>query len=160
MAYADLPTLLARAGRLAPAWTTTSDPDTADLLRMLEDIAAEIDAQLAAAGVTLPVSQATAAALAGVNADGVLVVAIPATFPQMGDTEMAILTEARARWERFLAAVTDGTYPAVRIIVTDAQPELVASSFWEKDVGYPYDTTLEWWQRPDLAPAVFRGERG
>lgn len=159
MTYADLPTLLARAGRLAPAWTNESDPDQADLLQMLEDTAAEIDTELLAAGVPLPVNATTAKALAGVNADAALTIAIPATFPLLGEAENAILREARARWDSFLTSVRDGSYPAVKIVVdVDEEAAVVAHSFWDTDVGYPYDSVAEWNLRRDLRPGVFRGE--
>jgi len=167
MSYADLPTLLARAGRLAKAWTETSDPDVADLLVMIRDVAAELDAELAAAGVTLPVADRYKAALAGTNADGALILAIEGTFPDGGPEVDGILNGARSRYQAAIDAIRAGVHPVVRPAVDDGTAALTASSFWDSEAfcyGYPGSRAWNEWAgysgNPALAPAVFRDDQG
>ena len=165
MAYADLNTLLARAGRVAPAWTEETDPDLSDLEVFLANAASEIDAELQARQISLPLAAEPAAALAGLNADGALIVALEATFPDARGglvSGMALLEGARARWDSGLAALRDGTHTVVRWLETTTAAGQGASSFWDSEAqAYGvYSYPSEWEQNPPLAPAVFRNERG
>lgn len=100
-AYAGVGDLKARAGRLAAAWTDDSVPSEGDLEQFLEQVAAQIDGGLAAAGVTVPVTDtAAAAALQSLNVDGALILALEATWPGASGPQgvAELLAGARLRY--------------------------------------------------------------
>ena len=170
MAYADLASLLARAGRIAPAWDNDTDPDLADLERLLDDVAAEIDAELAARGIGVPATGAAAQALLGMNADGALVLALEATFPEAKGgvvSGMAILEGARGRYQYAVDSIRNGTHSVIRLLESGSAATAGASSFWETEsetygmVGS--EAVTEWSSvtgNPRVAPGVYRDQRG
>lgn len=163
MAYADLNALLARAGRLAGAWTDETDPDLSDLEVFLGNVAAEIDAELLSRSITVPINDQAAAALAGMNADGALVLAIEGTFVGTRSEEVTnILTGARTRYQAALDAMRNGTHTVVRWLESTTAASLGASSFWdtEMDDYGVVEVPPEWINNPAIAPAVFRNEKG
>lgn len=135
MAYADLAALKARAGALANAWTATSNPDDDQVSGFLDDVAAEIDALLVARGATPPVAgTAGAGALRNINADGALLLALEATYPEGSGPSSAssLIDTVRARWEEARGELLAGTLPALALLES-ASSAPHASSFWENE---------------------------
>lgn len=159
MAYAALTDVQARAGALAAAWTSTSNPSTTQINGFLDDIAAEIDAALAGRSLAAPDTGTTAAAaLKNVNALGALVLALKATYPEgsgPGSASKAI-DDAKAEYDSLFAQIVDGTHPAVSALSAGAV-NTRASSFWEQEPLYgifPSDPDeLTVWS-PDANPAI------
>lgn len=135
MAYADLASVKARAGALAGGWTDTSRPANDDIEAFIEDVAAELDALIAARGYALPAADSAAAlALRGVNADGALVLALEATYPESSGPGAAVKTidDARARYENARAQIEEGVFSAFALLESgSAAPS--ASSFWQSE---------------------------
>lgn len=137
-AYADLAAVKARAGVLANSWSAATTPSNTDISGFLDDVAAEIDALLTARGYTPPVAGSAAAkALKGINADGALVLALEATFPEGSGPSSAgkPLDEARARYENAYDALLDGSLPALALLASSgAAPS--ASNFFSNEPEY------------------------
>lgn len=138
MAYAALTDVQARAGALAGAWTTTSNPSTSQITGFLDDIAAEIDAALAGRGLAITDPASTAAlALKNVNAVGALILALQATYPEGSGPSSAskAITDAKADYDALFAAIIDGSHPAVQALEA-GDVEHRASSFWSEEPLY------------------------
>lgn len=135
MAYADLASLKARAGALANAWTATSNPDDEQVSGFLDDVAAEIDALLVARGATPPPDgTAGADALRNINADGALLLALEATYPEGSgpSSASALIDTVRARFDQARGELLDGTLPALALLES-ASSAPHASSFWANE---------------------------
>ncbi len=166
MAYASIASVKSRAGALSRSWTDTSQPSNPDLEVFLDDVAAEIDGYLQARGLTPPVAGSAAAnALRGVNADGGLVLALEATFPEGTDKT---IENARSRYEKTVQAIVEGTHPAVALLEATTAVAPSESNLWSKEPGYglplgiPVQPPLYPGQpamdlNPYLAPQVTRG---
>jgi len=160
VAYANLSAVTARAGALARAWTAESAPSFSDIEGFLDDVAAEIDALVAARGLTPPLAGSAAAnALRGVNADGALVLALEATYPETSGPSSAAKTldDARRRYEQAVEALTTGTHPAVAVLEASADAPS-ATSFWQQEPGYGQQTPTTDDLNPYTAPAFARGQ--
>lgn len=166
MAYATLQAVRARAGALAGSWTDSSTPSSEDVETFLENVASEIDALLNARGLTPPTLGSPAAdALVSVNADGALVLALEATFPESSGPSSAgkTIDGARTRYSAAQAALVAGTHPVV-LLLEAANVQSRASSFWENEPFYgifPFDPKLDPLApdaNPNTAPAVARGQ--
>lgn len=160
MAYADRNSVLARAGRLKGAWTDATSPDLPDLDRFLDEVAGEIDLALSGHGIVLPLDTVASAGMAGMNADGALVLLLEATFPADSGPASAkeILDGARARWLAGMASLITGKNPVV--IYSTTKEQLGASNFWDREPAYP--TYTDRWQEswyPGSQIAVHRGQR-
>lgn len=123
MAYAGVGELRGRAGRLASAWDDDSTPSVNDLGAYVDQIQGEVDAALAAHGIAVPLTSATALLAAKkLVLDGALVLALEATFPNGGPPGAdAMLTGARSR---YLDA--DGTVrvePLVALVTSESGGE-------------------------------------
>jgi hypothetical protein len=164
--YADVEAVQARAGVLSTAWTATSSPSLTDIAGFLDDIAAEIDAALGGRSLTAPAAGSVAAnALKNGNALGALVLALQATFPEGSGPASASkqIDSARAEYEALMAAIMDGTHPAVRLLEAGAASAR-ATTFWHNEPQYglfPYDPRLDPLApdaNPNTAPTVARGQ--
>jgi hypothetical protein len=161
VAYADLAAVKARAGRLAAAWAASTTPSDGDVTGFLADTAAEIDALLAARGLTTPATGAAASALRGLNADGALALALTATWP--GDDGPSSAKDARAdarsRWEQGIRALAEGRHPAVALLESSSSAP-AASDFWSDEPTYGQDVTAaeRALRNPFLAPEFERGQ--
>jgi hypothetical protein len=166
VAYATLEQVIARAGALSSAWDDNSLPSLGDIVQFLADVSSEIDALLGARGLTAPAGSTAALALAPLNADGALVVALQATFPETRGPAAATQTiaGAQARYEEGMAALLDGSHPALALLEA-GNVAARASSFWENEPLYgliPGDPdTLTPFSKdgnPNTAPAFARGQ--
>lgn len=161
-AYAEPLDVYARAGRLRDAFGQNDAPGEPEIQGFLDDVAGELDALISSHGVSVPVVDATAtAALRGVNADGALVLALPAAFPS-GSTEPAerLLEAVRGRYEAALAQLSDGTFPALAQIVSTSGVASAASSLWTDEAGYDWNKTAEAVAgNASLLPAIERGQK-
>lgn len=161
--YADLNALLARAGRLAPAWSRDTDPDLADLERWLAECSATLDVELGAKGVGLPVDdEAVISMLGGIAADGALALALEATWPGPDAPADAakLLEGARGRWEAALASIRDGTSAALGFLVVEGEGvESKSTSFWIAEPQYPLSAVPADVRNPTQAPGAYRGQR-
>lgn len=164
MAYAQLADVLARAGRVAVAWDATTDPGYPAIERFLDDAAAEIDALIAGARFTVPVTaDPPLGSLRKINAVGALAAAIAATFPSGGNDAATVLgTRAQADYDAAMARFEDGTHPAL-VFLDSATESALATDFWSENPNYglypgtaadPYGR----YQNPWLAPTIRRGE--
>jgi hypothetical protein len=164
-AYASLSDVQARAGALQNAWAVGSKPSTGDIVQMLADVAAEIDAYIGARGLTTPAVGPAAAALKNVNADGALVLALEATYPEGKGPASASeqIDVVRARYDATMVALADGSHPAV-MLLESGNVASRASSFWENEPLYgifPFDPRLDPLApdaNPYTAPTVARGQ--
>jgi hypothetical protein len=133
--YASLSAVKARAGQLASGWTATSKPSDDDIEGFLADVAAELDALIGARGYAAPTAGSPAAlALRNVNADGALVLALEATYPETSGPAAAgkTLDEARKRYEAAWGKIAEGKHPAFALLESaGASPS--ASSFWQSE---------------------------
>lgn len=165
MAYAVLSDVQARAGALSAAWTAGSKPSTGDITGFLTNVAAEIDGYLGARDLGTPATGPAAAALVGVNADGALILALEATFPEGQGVASAgkTLDDARARYDAAMQELLDGTHSAV-VLLEAGNVQSRASSFWENEPLYgifPFDPSLDPLSpdaNPNTAPSVARGQ--
>lgn len=163
MAYATADDVLARLGILAPAFSETSNPSLNDLDSFLDTVAAEIDAGVASRGLGVPLENEPAEALVGVNADGALLLAIDARWPGgVGGDEVAALREdVTARFKTAMAAIADGTHPAIVLVSVGDDDSVGANSFWqeEPDYGLPWssDAIAAVNESPAVRPGVARG---
>lgn len=166
MAYSTIQQVKARAGVLGQAWTDGSTPGNSDIEQFIEDVAAEIDAVLGGRGLASPAAGTAAyGALVGVNADGALLIALPATFPEGSGPSSASKTidQARARYDAELASLEDGSHPAIVLLEAGNVASRV-SSFWENEPHYgifPFDPRLDPLSpdaNPNTAPTVARGQ--
>lgn len=176
MSYATRDDVLSRAGRLQDAWDLTTQPSLGDLDVFLDNAAAELDAWIGSRGFAVPITDPTATrALAGVNADKALLLALRATWP--GGTGPAavsdLIRDVEARVAAYDAAIASGTLPALLLIASTAAAaqEGGASDFWtEEGAEYEYWSRLtayfpqSWitdpWGIPaSQQPAFRRGER-
>lgn len=163
--YGDLSVFRARAGRLADAWSDTTDPDEADLLGFLAEAAATLDMEIGARGLAVPVTDAGAVlVLAGLESDGALTMAIPATWPGgMPDEASGLLAGARSRWDSAIAAIRDGSLSVVAYLSSqgeDAGPG--ATAMWVEDPDYPLEGSAGYAEdiaNPLAAPTAYRGQR-
>lgn len=164
--YAEVADVLARAGRVSPAWTETSTPALSDIERFLDARQGEIDAALAGRGVALPLTSETATtALRSLHAAGALVLAIPATFPNREGPAAAaeLLQEVRQEWMTGLNSIVQGTHVTIGMLVGEGTVEApLAESFWdqnpdygegvegyrEEDAGNPYFAPI--WERGEV----------
>lgn len=170
MAYAELAAVTRRAGVLSGAWGDNTDVSTQDVQEMLEEVAGDIDAVLSGLGFAVPVTNEVAArSLANLNADGALLIALEATFPETESNRAAsaMLADVRSRYEDGMKALAAKTYPAV-VALTEAttgsaSPE--ASSLWDDPPQWPepcpeeFVTSPRWWRPPRSRPAFERDER-
>lgn len=151
MAYADLPAVKGRAGRLSSAWGEHTKPSNTDITGFLTDVAAEIDGLISGRGLSPPeAGSAGALALRGLNADGALLLALEATFPESEGPAAAEdeIRRVRKRYEKGWDALVEGKHAAVTLLEsTGAGPS--ASSAW---TGRSAEI------EPELAPAWRRGQ--
>lgn len=161
MAYSDLAAVKARAGALSNAWTNVSKPSETDIAGFLDDVAAEIDALLEARGLTPPAPGSAAAnALRGINADGALLLALEATYPEGSGPSSAgkILDTVRSRYEDAVSALVEGKLAAIALLEAgSAAPS--ASNFFSNEPEYGTVTPA----RPEdrnvwIAPGVGRNQ--
>lgn len=166
MSYADVEAVTARAGALSGAWTSTSSPSLSDLAGFLDDVAAEIDASLGGRSLSAPTAGTPAAlALRNVNAIGALVLALQATYPEGSGPSSAskLIDDKTKEYEAMMAAIADGTLPAVRLLEAGAATAR-ATTFWHNEPQYgifPYDPRLDPLApdaNPNTAPTVARGQ--
>lgn len=166
MAYASLPHVKSRGGRLAGAWTETSTPGDADIEVFLDQIAGEIDAALAGHGIGLPLDAAgvPARALEGLNADGALVLAIEGSWPggRGNDEVKAIYDSAKARYNTAWTALQSGKHVAV-VLAIDTEGEAGAGdgdNFWSAEPDYLMSPPQGWpFVNPALQPSIGRNSK-
>ena len=164
MAYAGILDVKARAGALARAWTADSTPSDSDIEAFLAQTAAEIDALLESRGLTPPAAGTTAAAaLAGVNADAALVLALTATYPQSSGPASASkeIDDARARVTAATKQLLDGTSPVVALLESTTSTAPTASNFFTNEPTYEYPPQVGDLrdENPHLVPGVWRNQR-
>lgn len=139
-AYATVDDVKARAGRLRKAFNQADAPSDGEIQTFLDQVAGELDASMGALGIGVPVVDATAVrALAGVNADGAFLLAVPGAFPT--DAAMAnanaMVAEARRRYDRARGAIDAGTFSAVVLLLSQSGTGTSdATDFWSENPGY------------------------
>ncbi|HLE98970.1 MAG TPA: hypothetical protein VI540_03660 [Gaiellaceae bacterium] len=158
--YATFADVEARAGRYAPLFSVAGkQPDETTIEKLLVDVEAEINAAIAARGISTPVTDAAAkAALLDVTAYGALARAL---IGVPGDDGLEELQKyAQAVWLAALAAIAKGTFPAVAALES-AGAGASAGDFWEEnpDYGTPEQVQAEALTlTPSLAPGFAKGQ--
>lgn len=143
MSYADREDVLARAGALQDAWGQQTQPSLGDIDGYLAQTAAELDALIAARGFATPVEDPIAApALAGVNADRALLLALRATWPGGSGPQAVsdLIRDVEARVTAYDQAIASGDLPALLYLASTAAAAVEggAADFWTTD-GVDYD---------------------
>jgi hypothetical protein len=112
--YATVADVLARAGKVAPAWTATSTPGLSDVDLFISRRASEIDATLLGLGYAAPLSGVPGDALVSLNAAGALLLLLSGTFPNKEGPAAAasLLDEVRTEWRQGMDALRAGTHPS------------------------------------------------
>lgn len=159
--YADVDTVVDRAGGTLDGLSDTTSPTVEGLTGMLVTTAAQINAAIAARGYTLPITDQTARhALAALNADGAMVLAIKARYPASQDRLAPLLPNAEDRWTTGLAQLADGTHPVVALLEATGTPSAahLATSLWTEEPTYTpereaYPSTFN----PHTDPDIYRG---
>lgn len=161
MAYADAAAVTARAGRIAAAWDDQSAPSLGDIDLFTQEVGGTIDSALAGRGLTSPaVGSSAALALAGLNADGALVLALEATFPAgVPENAQALLDGARARYAAGMTAIANGSHAAVKALEAGGGSPS-ATAFWVEEPEYGLDVPPEIraGMNPYQAPGFERGQ--
>lgn len=147
MAYAQTRDVLARAGSLKPAFADGQPVSPAEITVFLEQTAGEIDAFVGARGFGVPVTDLTAvAALASVNTDMALLLAIDANWPGSSarDDVADLRASIQGRVDGYLAGLAGGGLAALLYLGAQAAAAAQggASDFWTTD-----GLTYEWWSR-------------
>jgi len=163
VSYAALSDVQARAGALQNAWGAATKPSTAQITQFTVDVAAEIDALLVARGATPPAPATPGAlALVNMNADGALLLALEATFPEgAGPSSASTLIESvRDRWNEARDELIGGTLPALALLESSSSAPS-ASSFWQTEPEFGTLTTADVRDTNAFTSAgpVGRGER-
>lgn len=144
MAYTTAALVLSRGGKATTGIDGTSTPTLTTVEGWVDECAAVIDGYLARHGYTTPATGAAADALAGLNADGVLVLILDARYQAARDTSPnappSMADRVALRWEQGLNALRDGTHPAVGHLSAAASQAdgQLASSFWTDEGGPAY----------------------
>lgn len=148
MAYAQISDLKARAGVLANSWSSESTPSDSDLADFLDQVAAEVDAVLGWRELGAPAEGTAGEALLAVNADGALLIALAATYPESSGPSSAAETiqAIQARYDLAMAELVEGTHPAILLLEAGAV-NARATSFWEQEPLYG-----EFYTDPNLSP--------
>jgi hypothetical protein len=141
MPYAEVAHVKARAGFIGGAWTEQSEPATTDIEVFLQQVADELDGAVTGLGFSVPAADSVAAkALAGLNADGALLLALDATFPaEEGPSRATALQEAvRERYEAAWKLLLAGNHPATTAPGSTDEGDLAdgAASFWTSNPYY------------------------
>lgn len=153
MSYAERDDVLARAGALRDAWGASTQPSLGDLDLFLTQTAAEVDAFIASRGFATPVTDPIAvAALAGVNADKALLLALRATWPG-GSGPAAVsdlIRDVEARVTAYDVEIARGNLAALLYLSSTASATMEggASDFWRTE-GVEYDA---WSRLTDMFP--------
>jgi len=119
MAYCARTDVEMKTRRWMPTgFTTTTKPKAADVEQFVTDIAAEIDAILAADGITVPVTNATAVAyLKHLNVLGAAALTADVLFPQAtGEGETPAGAKFEKRYQDGLARLESGDNPVALIL--------------------------------------------
>lgn len=160
--YADVLDVKALAGFLSKAWDPTSDTSESDIRVFLAMTSGEIDAVIASRGAVLPLDPlgAVALALRSLTADGALVRALGATWPNdapEGVTELR--RDARSRYAAGLAALAAGTHPASLALAGVA----ATSQGSTLELDDPQYGICDHWDpadyNPSVGPAIHRGQK-
>lgn len=164
-AYCSVSDVKARAGRIGRAWTGQSDVSETIIGRFCEDVAAQIDARLSAHGITVPVDKTTVAgrALAALNADGALLLALPAQFQGESDETSRVLAETRKRYDAAMKSIADGSAGIIAILGTGSSVLASSLSVDEPSYGWGWPWAPGSWSEtdwdPGLRPNIRRGQR-
>jgi hypothetical protein len=165
VAYCEFADVTARAGRFGGVFTVAGKkPDQADVEAIITDVAAEIDAAILSRGFDPAAMDAgISAAFKDVNAYGALARALPAATT--GEEADKLLKQAQAFWADALAAILDGSFPAIRALVAGeggGGATTPAGNFWDDEPDYgSYASQLEEWLElrcTNLAPTFQRGQ--
>lgn len=167
MPYAEVAHVKARAGFIGGAWTEQSEPALADVAVFVQQVADELDGAITGLGFTVPTAGSIGAkSLAGMNADGALLLALDATFPAgEGPAAATALQEAvRARYEAAWTLLLAGNHPATTAPGSTDEGDLAdgATSFWTENPyyglpGYASDADPEV-VNPAIDPMPTRGQ--
>lgn len=169
--YAAVLDVKALGGFLSDAWQESGTVVTeADLATFIVLASSDVDVILASAGIALPLTSLVAVAgLRGLVADGALVLAINATWPNDPPGQaLAARTAANDRWMAGLEGLRNGTHSVLDLLEQDAgNIDRSASSLWQAEPQYG----LYGWYRgvfigaidpddlnPNLAPQSRRGD--
>lgn len=143
MAYAGSQNVVARSGGLLVGLSPTTTPSLADVNGWLDEVGALIDGMVNGAnGFAIPVVSTDAvAALAGVNADGALVLALSAKFPgdSAGPATSGVKKDAQRRFDKAMSDLQTGDHPAVLILqaaATGVSAQQLAGSNATDNPGY------------------------
>lgn len=145
MGYATFADVTARAGALGQAWHDGSDPSRADVERIIDQVAAEIDGLIAGSGFTLPLGDQTAIdSLVSINADKALLVALDATY--VGDASHVndFRSSVQKRVDAYDNAIAAKDIAAVFYLGSTAAgaQEGGAADFWTVDGANDYYWSL------------------
>lgn len=139
MAYAITADVLARAGELAAAFTSTSHPNLDEIDGFCVAESAMIDTLLASRGITTPVDGDAAEVFRAVAADGALLIALPARFPGGESPNPAVqrlIDVTLARYTSAWKSLGDGTNPTLVGLSETSGSETGASDFWTEEPDY------------------------
>jgi hypothetical protein len=114
----------------------------------LDQVAAEIDAVLGWRELGAPATGTAADALLAVNADGALLVALAATYPESSGPSSAdeVIKTVQERYDLAMTELVQGTHPAILLLEAGAV-NARATSFWEQEPLYG-----EFYTDPNLSP--------
>lgn len=141
MAYGNSGDVLARAGRLATAFTADGTAvGENEIASFLADCAAEIAAEIAARGFDpSALSDAAKAALLDLNAYGALARALVALVPgSRGGNAADLLAYSQKVWDDGMTQIRAGTHPVIAMIAAGEAGAGVpgAGSLWSDEPNY------------------------
>jgi hypothetical protein len=170
--YATLADVKARAGVIGDAWGPATTPSDSEITSFLDNVADEVSALIESHGLTAPAAGTDSAkALVNLNANGALVLALEAAFPDQDgpSSPPAIYDRVSKRFEGEMKLLLSGKHPALTLLESGSAAP-TASSFWSDEPEYG---ALSWplsdWPgraattpdtNPALAPAFRRGQSG
>lgn len=161
--YADLDLVVERAGGTLNGLSDQTAPTVDGLQAFIVSTAAQINTAITGHGHAVPVTDTNArAALAALNADGALVLALKARYPASQDRLAPLLPNAEGRWDMGLQQLAAGTHPVLAALETTtggAVPAArLATSLWTDDPGYvPEAVAHPNTFNPYMDPETYRG---
>ena len=163
MAYAAYGDVIARAGRFAGVFALAGKrPNQTDVEGFLQDVAAQLDSSLRARGYDpATVGASVRDALRDLSAFGALSIGLGG---QTGDEINDVRRHANSIWSRGLAAIADGSLPAIRELESGRAGGrgAGAGSFWSHEPDYGTAAAAaaeaERLRGTNLAPAFERGQ--
>lgn len=143
--FATFSDVTARAGAIADAWTSTSDPSISDIEKLIEQVSGEIGGYIAGAGFDPAALDQTAQdALVGITADIVLLLAIDATFQGDRSGVSELRASVKDRVDAYTEALAKGEVAVLLYLDTSSESTNTggAADFWTQDGSTDYIASL------------------